>query len=367
MAVAGAPAPSEQLTPSGMQLFAAQAAGGGGTYTGAQTVNPNYNSAAAQQMIPAPYTQPAPAAPRPPQMPNFMTPAMSQYVNQFKASQEAQQQAINAGLLNAMQGLGERRDAASSTVAATQPQLAASLGSEQAAQAHTQSMGAGLPPAAAPTVDGQTLSNVVAAGAKETAAANKSSGAAMNAGVAADYTKGKTTLSNQQMQNIAQVQQQQQQFDQQMVAMKAQAEQQWAQQQASFTHDKDMATLQANLQHPGGQLTPQQQIDMQNQQQLMQGQNDAAIKAGYTSYAQQQQYVHDPRLAFAQSAINGRFANGGEYTPGIKSLPAKGNVQQAFQYLIGFNDPLLIQAALAQGWNPDEYKKAQKAGALTGG
>lgn len=233
MAVAGYPSSyqvpggtSGPLTPNGQNLFAAQMAGGGSNAYGGPAYG--YNSQAAQQ-IPGPYLQGAPGAPTPQfQAQEFMSPAIAQYVAQFQASQAAQQQAINAGLLQAMQGLGTRRDAAAKSVTALTPQVAATLGSELAAQANTQAVSStGLRgPMVAPTVGGQTLANVVAAGAKETAATNKSSSADLQAGVAADYTKGKTTLSNQQMANQSEVARQQQAFDLQMMAMKAQFAQQ---------------------------------------------------------------------------------------------------------------------------------------------
>src|SRR5258708_1791601 len=97
MAVAGAPAPALQ---SSYALPDSGPAGGA----------PNSNVPGTYPPVATAPTAPAPTPIAPPT--SFMTPALLQYVNQFRQSQAQQQQAMNAGLVQALQGLGERRDAA---------------------------------------------------------------------------------------------------------------------------------------------------------------------------------------------------------------------------------------------------------------
>lgn len=165
-----------------------------------------------------------------------MTPAMQAYVDQFKQSQAAQQQTINAGLLQAMHGLGERRDAAAQLVASLPGQygnIQNEANQDLAASAQTAALPKGVPT----TADAQAVMNTtnqgIANGNAQIGIAAKQGVPLLNMATAADYSKGATTLQNTHMMNQAQIQAQQQGFDSDMLKAQAQFQHdQAAQQQA---------------------------------------------------------------------------------------------------------------------------------------
>lgn len=208
------PAP---LTPAaGPQMTSSYGTGGGygrggsGFYPGTGTI---------------PAAPPA-APPPPPPTPEFMTPAMQTYVNQFHQSQAAQQQAMNSALVQSLQGLGARRDAAAKAVATLPGEYNtayanATADQRQAAKDAGAAFGVGA---------GSNIHAGEAANAARTAG-DKTAGIAANpiiqSGVTADYTKGVQTLGNEDFQNKAVLAQNQQAFD---LAM--------AQNQAQWQHDQ---------------------------------------------------------------------------------------------------------------------------------
>lgn len=250
--------------------------------------------------------------------PSFMTPALQQYVNQFRQSQSAQQQALNAGLVQALQGLGERRDAAAK-VSATLPaeyqkQYAAATASQHAA-AHAGDGITGPAPTSEGNAEVAKNNALITAANTQEQAAGLSNQPLLQAGITADYSKGKTTLSNTDMANKAAVAQQQEQFDQQMAMAQAQWQQQQQSQQAGYAHDIEMAQLQSTLgvnaykaENPNAALTPAQQAQMANKQAL----DQKAINAGFTSYDQAQQVMSGSAYQHAVSILNGaNFDAGG--------------------------------------------------------
>jgi hypothetical protein len=190
-------------------------------------------------LAPPPPPPPPPPQWQPPPMPDYMTPAMSQYVSQFQASQAQQQQAINSGLLQAMQGLGQRRDAAAKLVAsvpgqynAIQAQATQAANSNAGAPTVTAGQGAGVAQAAV-----NSNNALIAEGNRSIGQAGASMTPLLNMGVAADYSKGQTTLNNTHMMNQAAIAQQQTDFDQKMAEMKASAAQDWMKMQYGYHHD----------------------------------------------------------------------------------------------------------------------------------
>jgi hypothetical protein len=260
-----------------------------------------------------------------------MTPALQQYVNQFQQSQAAQQQAMNAGLVQALQGLGSRRDAAAK-VAATLP--------GQYEQAYTQATQAGQ---AAANTAGKALNLgpgvPAASGATQQAAAGDlGANAAVNAagreggiagqpllqaGINADYSKGATTLANTNMQNQASVDQQQGAFDQQLALA-----------QQGYTQGVNMANLNSSLgvqawkqENPNAALTPAQQQAAANQQ----AQDAQAIKFGFANYAQQQQTQASAPYAEALAAINGQGLTAGMQRWGMHGTPSASDMIRYLQ------------------------------------
>jgi hypothetical protein len=302
--------------------------------------NPQSPMAPPTQPTPTPFTAP----------PTFMTPALQQYVNQFRQSQAAQQQAMNAGLVQALQGLGERRDAASKVAA----QLPAQY--EQAYQQATQAgqaaantagaalnLGKGVPAASAVTQ--QAAAGDLGANAAVNAAGREAGVAGqplLQAGITADYSKGANTLQNTNMQNQAAVDQQQAAFDQQMALA-----------QASYEQNVNMANLQSSLgvqaykaENPNAALTPQQTVALQNQQAM----DTSAQKAGFTDYSHLQQALTSPAYTYALSVLNGASVTSGTtpigyITPG--QLPS-GN-PAALIRVLQQNNPDVLKALVYQG------------------
>jgi hypothetical protein len=195
----------------------------------------------------------------------FMTPAMQQYVNQFHQSQQAQQGALNSALVTATQGLNARRGAAAK-VAATLPHDA-----QKAYDATRQEQARAAADAASAFTGGTIAGNADVKGNQARAGAGVHATLAnqplLQAGITADYTKGQSALANTDMQNKAALAQASQQFDQSMALAQAQYNEQQQAQQAGFTHDTQMAQLNSTLgtkeymaTHPGGALTPAQQL-----------------------------------------------------------------------------------------------------------
>lgn len=230
------------------------------------------------------------AAHQPPTAPEFMTPAMQAYVNQFQQSQQAQQQALNGSLVQALQGLGQRRDAAAKVAATLPGQF------EQAyARANTSQQQAAKDAArafAGPTTAGSADNPLIAASNADQRAAGQAAQPLLQAGITADYSKGATTLANTDMANKASLAEQQSQFDQQL----AMAAQQWAehqqQQQSAYAHDVGMAKLNSSLgvsayeqTHPAGSANGMTAYDAAK---LQLQADDQAKKAGWTGMQGQQ-------------------------------------------------------------------------------
>lgn len=283
--------------------------------------------------------------------PSFMTPAVQAYINQFQQSQEAQQQAMNAGLGSALSGLAARRDAAAATAA----QLPA-----QYEQAYRQLTGADTRSAAAA---GNAFQG--SGSAKPAQQANAAGNQTMNdigalqpllkAGITADYTQGQTALENTNMQNQAAVADQQRQFDQQLALAQIQFQEQQSAQQAGYGHDIAMAELQSSLGSQGlanqlavekqygvlpTQSTPQQQLQLSEQQNL----DTQAQQAGFTNYAQLQDTIASPAYKAAVSLVNG--SSGIDATAlglpaGTSLAKGSGGLQKTIQQLQQYNPNLL--------------------------
>ncbi len=155
------------------------------------------------------------------------------------------------------------------------------------------------------------------------------------------------------MQNKAAVDQQQAQFDEQMAMAQAQYQQAQASQQAGFAHDVQMAQLQSTLgqqtykaENPNSALTPEQTLQLQNQQAL----DTKAINAGFPSYAVAQQVMSSPAYSYAVAVLNGQHIQSGQtpignITPGqLKS----GNAQDMIKYLQA-NNPNVLKALVYNG------------------
>lgn len=181
---------------------------------------------------------------------DFMTPAMQQYVDQFKASQANQQQAINAGLMQAMQGLGQRRDAAAQLVSSLPGQYGTIMNEANADQKNSAAVdarakGAPVSPNSAAVLgaNSQLISNAN----KQIGIAGKQGVPLLNMAVAADYSKGATTLNNTHMQNQAQLADRQQAFDSDM--LKSQAAWQQQQEQSKVAQNNAFAMEQMREAH----------------------------------------------------------------------------------------------------------------------
>lgn len=306
---------------------------------------------------------PAPAAPAAPNV-GFMTPAMQNYINQFNASQESQSQALNAGLLGAMQGLGQRRDAAAQVANALPASYEAAYKQSAADEAH----------AARQAVSAYGAKGKQAIGGGRDAAANagmiaaeKASGASevpfIQSGITADYSKGATTLSNTDMQNKAAIAQQQSQFDEQMALAQAQYQQQAAMQNSTFAHDASMAQLSstlgvnANKAELGNQLSLEQkygQLPATPQTSIQQANDQAAVSAGFPGgYTQLSQALSSPAYTTAAGKLSGNLG-GSDRANYIRSITDQ-NVLLALQYS-GLLLPSEVAAAhgmtLPAGVNP---------------
>lgn len=232
-----------------------------------------------------PASPPAPApAWQPAEMPDFMTPAMQSYVNQFKASQASQQQAINAGLMQAMQGLGQRRDAAAQLVASVPGTYQGISNAANADSAAANKLVADQPNGVTGPAT-QAIQQLNTNANNSIATAGKQITPLLNMGVAADYSKGQTTLSNQQMQNNAALAQQQSQFDQHMLDQRAQAQSEWDKMQASFHHDDTTAKNAADNQKNFLLWERDNNLVPKSNDPLSAAQDQYAVTHGFRDYA----------------------------------------------------------------------------------
>jgi hypothetical protein len=272
---------------------------------------------------------------------------MQAYAGQFAASQQQQQQAINAGLLSAMAGLGQRRDAASKVVAGMPGQFQAIYNEATNGATHgVVPMPANLTPAAKAA---EIANNNTNAGERAGyLAAGKGITPLMEAGVTADYSKGVSTLDNTKMQNEAALAQQNQAFQLEMAKSKdaAAAAQQShsdaaSMQQAGFLHDLQM---QANtFAHQPTPLTPQQQQDLTNQGNLDLG----AQKNGFTNYADQQAATNDPAYQWAISVLYGKSGQTIANYPGGPTSEKAGDKGALIKQLSG--NPNILKALVMNG------------------
>lgn len=283
-----------------------------------------------------------PAAAMQQQQPDFMTPAMQQYVNQFRQSQTQQQQALNAGLVQAMQGLGERRTAAAN-VAATLPGEYEKAYAEATKSQQQAAADSGFGHA---TIGGNATDKLITAANTQERAAGKGAQPLLAAGIAADYSQGRTALANTHMQNQAAVAAAQQDFDRQMLQAQMQWQQQQQQRQADYAHDREMALLQSNLandqysfQHPNGIGTPAQDaLDKQ------------AIGFGFNSDAEFKQAQQQGDYFRAVNALNGRTKWFVDNKTNIDATKDAGKIQLA-QLLMAQN-PAVYKALVAQNILP---------------
>ena len=338
-------------TPAPTPTLQSSAGSQGPMYPGS---TPATQQAAAASPPATPTTAPAPVPAAP-----FMTPAMQTYVNQFRSSQAQQQQALNGALVQALQGLGERRDSAAK-VAATLPGAYEQQYQEATANQHLadQQAGQGLPGAGA---KGVAQANPVVAGAvkgdqallatsnKDQAAIGKESQPLLSAAITADTTKGQNTLANTNLSNEAALSQQQQAFDQQMSLAQASYQQQAAMQQAGYAHDTQMAQLNSTLgvnaykqENPNAALSPAQQEQLQNQSAL----DQKAITAGFSNNAQLQQTEALPAYQQLVGVLTGQ--QGLQVTePNGQQVEVKPGDRSILKYI---TDQNLLKALIANGY-----------------
>lgn len=234
----------------------------------------------------------------------FMTPSMQRYVDQFKASQGRQQEAINSGLLQAMQGLGARRDAAAKVAAQVPGEYDKAYAQANADQRQF-AKDAGF--AGQKTIGGGLEDKAMAAANAQSKASGHANQPILEAGITADYSKGATTLNNTHMQNQAAISEQQQAFDLQMLNAQAQwdsQQQQYkqansdaaARQAAGFKHDEEMAVLNSSLSDRHYQ-TPESQAYTQK-----------AFAAGFNSPEEYKAASNNPLFYRFANAIKGNNA-----------------------------------------------------------
>jgi hypothetical protein len=306
-----------------------------------------------------------PAAPdnwTPPPMPDFMSPAMTQYVQQFQASQAKQQQAINAGLMQAMQGLGQRRDAAANLVASMPGQYNNIMNEANADLANSKGANApmiGRNGGPAP-VDAAGASNaqLIANSNKQIGIAGKEGTPLLQAGVTADYSKGATTLSNQKMQNDASLAQQAQAFAMQQAQAKAQAEQDWIKMQYGWHHDQQMQQ-QANQNNPDSLQNREAFMQWEADHGMLPKTNDplsaaadqAAIGAGFQGGNKElQTTLGSQPYQFAVQVLSGqqgRGAKGIDSSMLSDSVPKAGDVNSVVKFYA--NQPDVLRALAVQG------------------
>jgi hypothetical protein len=175
--------------------------------------------------------------------PSHMTDAMATYVAQFQRSQAAQQQAINAGLVQALGGLGQRRDAASKVVA-TLPGEFDKAYLQATANQHEQAKLTAPPTSPVPLSERAAAAEranqaSITAGNTQAQAAGHANQPLLEAGIAADYSKGATTLDNTKMQNQAALSDEATQFAMQQYRDQFQADQ--SRQAAGEAYMRDVA------------------------------------------------------------------------------------------------------------------------------
>jgi hypothetical protein len=273
-----------------------------------------------------------------------MTPAMQTYVDQFKQSQAAQQQALNANLIQALGGLGERRSAAAKVAATLPGQFNQAY--EQAAQSQAQAAqqaGFGHPVIGA----GRDQALITAANTQQRAAglANQP---LLQAGITADYSKGQTALQNTNMQNQSAIAQAQQDFARQLF-MAQQAQQST---EKGYAHDVSMAKLESDLALRNATATSKTDNALTN------AQNAQALQQGFTSFAEKQAALQsgDYRgLQQAQQAATAKGANSEEAKYYVRYLHA-----------VSQSNPSILKALRANGIISDNdlaalYGQAPKA------
>lgn len=243
--------------PATAQRFADQAVAGGNPYfqgPGSPQASPQGRTAADQA---AGRLQAGPSAadikagmefganPSGYQAPEFMTPAMQAYVDQFHASQAQMQQSLNSSLAQALSGLKQRRDAAAKVVATLPGEYDAAY--TQATNAATSAAHNAASAFHGPTIGGATGQKDIAKGNANARAAGKAAQPLLEAGITADYSKGQTTLANTNMQNQALLADQNAQFAAQMAHDQAAFDNANAQQKAAINADITKAIVMGNI------------------------------------------------------------------------------------------------------------------------
>lgn len=279
--------------------------------------------------------------------PSFLTPEMQRYINQFRSSQGAQQSAINAGLVQALQGLGERRDAAAKVANTLPAQYDERLKAHKANAARANTVAdTAFGGRATP---GENADKGVNIGrAASATAAGHATQPLLQAGITADESKGRTTLANTHMQNQASIAATQQEFDSRMALAAAE----WGRGQddktAAYAHDREMAVLNSSLQteqykatHPNTGLTPQQEADLQRSTQRSTALDNEAIGSGFTSYQQYESARKEPAYQQAADVLMGKYGVEGDGWK-IKKGDRSG-------ILASIQNPLVIKALRKDG------------------
>ena len=270
-----------------------------------------------------------------PQGPQFMTEAMQKYVNQFNQSQAAQQQSINAGLVQALAGLGSRRDAASK-VAATLP------GEYDKAYLHATANQQQAQKNAAfghDTIGGNANEPLITAANTQQQAAGHANQPLLEAGIAADYSKGATTLANTKMQNEADVAAGQRAFDMQMLQSQAQFQQGSQDKTAQYAHDREMAILNSQLgidaykaQNPNKSLT----FAQQEANNITAANDQRAVSVGFRSAADANAATSDPYYSAVATALT-PGSKGGRLPNGINVVAPGGDRTKLLQQVAASN------------------------------
>lgn len=271
-----------------------------------------------------------------------ITPLMNAYSAQFSKSQAAQQQALNAGLWNAMSGLGARRDAASA-VAAQMPgrvnDIYNHVNADTARQNKVQGIGGarGADPG---------ITALIAEGHASEKKGGLASKPLMDAGITADYSHGSTALSNTDMANRGALADRADQFALEMAKMKAGAQQNTNNQEASFAHDREMAILNAQLNPKTAPLSFDQRVAQQN----IAAQNTMAVKAGFPNYDALQEAQASPYYSALNKALTEAYSTNKEGKAQYGDILLHGSVGTLLSQAMASN-PNVVHALAAAG-NP---------------
>jgi hypothetical protein len=347
--------PMQGLSAEQMQLFAQQAAGGGGTYTGANTV-----AAPAPQFDAGDwYRGVAANAANTPQGPS---PEQQNYIAAFNSSIAQQRSAIDQALWQAMGALGQRRDAAAGASAKLPDQVKAIYADVQGKV----NQGNKTATAAAPTaVGGDVNDKLIASALGQNQGAGLAAVPLVNAAIEANYTSGQTALNQQHLAGINDLAQQQAQFQMRAAEMNAsraaqvedrKAEREWQAKQADEEYQRKLDYYDYTKGTSGNDPLAQARAQALDEQALNNG-----FEGGY---AQQHATEQSPDFKYAMSVLNGTSGKGssgaanGMHDPnrGDRELPTAltdanndKNVQKAWESLTEYykTQPYVLKALFA--------------------